>query len=554
MLALLAVLPILVTIVLMTKYNMPAKKVMPISWAIAVILAASVWKMSFQWIAGASIFGALSAFNILIIVFGAILMMNTLKNSGAIKAINKGFHGISPDRRIQVILIAWLFSAFIEGAAGFGTPAALAAPLLVALGFPPLAAAMVALIGNSTPVSFGAVGTPVNAYRNMVSVEALAGADLTLDAFIKNVGIWSAIPHAIVGTFLPLLALCMLTKFFGKEKSIKPALKAAPFAIFAGLAFTVPYLLVAIIFGIEIPSLVGAGVGMILVILAVKGNFLVPKDVWDFPPQDEWEEDWKSKVKEEVVKTDSGEKLMPLWLAWLPYAIIALILVITRLPNLPVKGYLQGFKIGWNGILGTSLNYSLEYLYLPGTVPFILVAILTIFLHKMDKERVSVAWKNSFKQVLPASIALAFAVALVQVMRFSQVNEAGIDGMMLTMSTAASNIFQGAWPIFSPFIGILGSFMSGSNTVSNILFGSFQYGVAESLGVSRTIILGLQTVGGAIGNMICVHNVVAACTTVGILGVEGKIIRRNAIPSFIYALLVGIVGFVTIYILNLGIF
>ncbi len=108
--------------------------------------------------------------------------------------------------------------------------------------------------------------------------------------------------------------------------------------------------------------------------------------------------------------------------------------------------------------------------------------------------------------------------------------------------------------MFSPFIGILGAFMSGSNTTSNILFGSFQYGVAENLEISRTVVLGLQAVGGAIGNMICVHNVVAACTTVGILGVEGKIIRRNVIPAFLYAILVGILGMIVIYVISPAIF
>lgn len=552
MLALLALIPILVTVVLMTKFNMPAKKVMPISWAIAVILAASVWKMNFQWLTGATVFGFLSAFNILIIVFGAILMMNTLKNSGAIRSINKGFHGITTDRRIQVIIIAWLFGAFIEGAAGFGTPAALAAPLLVALGFPPLAAAMVALIGNSTPVSFGAVGTPINAYNNMVSAETLAGANLTGAEFLQGAGVWSAIPHAIVGTFLPLIALCMLTKFFGEEKSIKPALKAAPFAIFSGLAFTVPYLFVAIVFGHELPSLVGAGTGMILVLLAVKSGFLVPKDAWDFPASTKWESDWGKPA--EIENTD--EAVMPLWKAWLPYALILATLVITRLPafGLPTLLRKPEFTIFWREIFGTNINYSLQYLWSPGLVPFTLVAILTIFIHGMKGEQVKAAWGNSIKQVIPAAIALGFAVALVQVMIQSANNTAGHPGMMLAMSEATANIFQGAWPLVSPFIGILGSFMSGSNTTSNILFGSFQYGVAENLEISRTVVLGLQAVGGAVGNMVCVHNVVAACTTVGILGVEGKIIRRNMIPASIYAIAVGIIGFIVIYVLGVSVF
>ena len=161
MLVAMASVPILFTIVMMVGLNWPAKRVMPIAWVIALTLAAFVWRVPAQWLAGNTVSGALNALNILIIVFGAILLMNTLKASGAIMAINRTFYGISPDPRIQAIIVAFLFVSFLEGAAGFGTPAALAGPLLVSLGFPPLAAVILALIGDSTAVSFGAVGTPI---------------------------------------------------------------------------------------------------------------------------------------------------------------------------------------------------------------------------------------------------------------------------------------------------------------------------------------------------------------------------------------------------------
>jgi lactate permease len=213
-LAFIASLPILVTIVLMAGLMWPAKRAMPIAWALAAILAFGVWNMEPIRIIAATIEGSLGAFNILLIVFGAILLLNTMKNSGAMVAINKGFYGISQDRRIQAVIIGWIFVSFIEGAAGFGTPAALAAPLLMALGFPPLAAAMIALIFNSTAVTFGAVGTPV-----VVGVSNAVGGLLpetvTMGTYLYNVGVWSAVIHGIIGTFLPLLAICMMTRYFG---------------------------------------------------------------------------------------------------------------------------------------------------------------------------------------------------------------------------------------------------------------------------------------------------------------------------------------------------
>ncbi|ABR47042.1 L-lactate transport [Alkaliphilus metalliredigens QYMF] len=551
--AILAALPIILTVVLMVKFAWPAKKVMPVAWGVAALLALGVWGMPFQWLAGATVFGGLSAFNILIIVFGAILLMNTLQNSGAMKVISQGFYGITPDRRIQAIIIAFLFTAFIEGAAGFGTPAALAGPLLVGLGFPPLAAAMVALVGNSTPVSFGAVGTPViggvtSVLGSPETVAQIEAAGMTTGEFIHQVGIWSALPHGIMGVLMPLIIVMMLTKLFGEKKSFKDAFEVAPFAIFAGLAFVVPYISIAVLFGPELPSLAGALIALIIVVPATKKGFLCPKNVWDFPKKDKWDASWTGT--EELAATSESEpedkKQMGLITAWMPYILVSVILVVTRIPAFGLKDILTSYTLGWQGILGTSLNYSLQYLYLPGTIPFILVAIITIFMHGMKTEEVKETWGKSMKQVGPAAIALGFAIAMVQVMLNSGNNVSGMAGMTVTMSVAAASLFQGVWPLFAPFIGILGAFMSGSNTTSNILFSAFQYNVADQIGVSRLVILGLQVVGGAAGNMICVHNVVAACTTVGVLGKEGEIIKINAIPAFIYAIVTGLFAYAVI--------
>lgn len=547
MLVLLAALPIVVAVVLMVFMNQPAKRTMPIAWVVAVLLAGLVWGMPAQWLAGASIFGALNAFNILIIVFGAILLMNTLKNSGAIRTINRTFHGISPDRRIQAIIIAFLFGAFIEGAAGFGTPAALAGPLMVGLGFPPLAAAAMALVANSTPVSFGAVGTPIIGGVSSVLgspniVAQIEGAGLTTGQFLHQVGIWAAVPHAIVGVFLPLLVVSLLTKFFGANRSFKDGLEVAPFAIFAGLAFTVPYVLIAIFVGPELPSLLGGLIAIGICIPAAKSGFLQPKTPWDFANRTAWDSSWVGTLEPGTEDAVSDGDLSPA-VAWTPYILVSAILVFTRVIP-PVKAALlsEAVTIRWSGVLGTSLNYALQWAYLPGTVAFMLVAAITFGLHKMKGDVIKETITHSVKQVIPAAIALGFAVAMVQVMLNSGRNPTDLPGMMIVISSAAGRTFSGVWTMVAPFIGVLGAFMSGSNTVSNILFSGFQYGVAESVGISTIVVVGLQVVGGAAGNMICVHNVVAACTTVGVLGSEGKVIRMNLLPAAAYSIIVGIIG------------
>ena len=216
MLALLAFIPIVITLVLMLVFNWPAKWSLLVSFVVAFVFGLAFWKIDVLELLATSAYGMLNSMDVLIIILGAILVMNTLKASGATAAINRGFMNICPDKRVQACIIGFSFCSFIESAAGFGTPAALAGPLLVCLGFPPLAAAMITLIFDSVAVSFGAVGTPVTSALNVLGLSGDA-------AFASQFSFWTAVPHAIVGTFLPLIVLLMTTKIFGKEKSFKPA-------------------------------------------------------------------------------------------------------------------------------------------------------------------------------------------------------------------------------------------------------------------------------------------------------------------------------------------
>jgi lactate permease len=232
-------------------------------------------------------------------------------------------------------------------------------------------------------------------------------------------------------------------------------------------------------------------------------------------------------------------------MAWVPYLLVALFLVVSRVPVFGVKRLVTSaaLTISWNGILGTSLGYSLQPLYLPGLVPFMLVSLVAIPLHGMGRAAVRDTWRNSIRQIGPALVALVFAVAMVNVMRFSGNNPGQLPDMLTSLSTVAARALSPVWSFVAPFVGVLGAFMTGSNTVSNVLFAGFQYGVAEQANLSRTIVVALQVVGGAAGNMICVHNVVAASTTVGVLNREGRIIRTNVVPAAAYALVAGTIGF-----------
>ena len=525
MLALIAFLPILATLILMMVFNWPAKRSLMVSWVMAFVFGVLFFDVDIAALAAGSGYGMLSAIEVIIIITGAILVMNTLKASGATAAINRGFMNICPDKRVQACIIGFSFCSFIEAAAGFGTPAALAGPLLVSLGFPPMAAAMATLIFDSTAVSFGAVGTPVSTGLAMLGM----GGDAQ---FVADFGFWTAVPHAVMGTFLPLLVLMMITKFFSHEKSIKPALEAAPFAIFSGLSFTVPFLLIARFIGYEFASLLGALISIAVSVVAAKKGFLVPKKTWDFGPEEKWDDSWRAtRLVSPVAESD-----MPLLKAWVPYVLIAAILVITRIPQLGLKGLLTSglpFVVGIQNLFGfENLDWTLKWAYTPGVV-FIVVALLTNVMHKMSAEKIKQSWKDTINQVTGAAIALLFGLALVEVMKYK--NAEGVS-MMVAMANALTKLGDSLYVVIAPFIGVLGAFVSGSATVSMTLFANLQFETATALDLPAVLIISMQCVGAAVGNMVCINNAVAASATIGTTGREGKLIKLNATPMVIYTL------------------
>ena len=551
MYALIAFIPLLVTIVLMIGFNWPAKRALPLAWILSMIVAAIFWKMSVKNMIAYTITGFLSAFETLVIIFGAILIMNTLSRSGAMAAINGMFKGVTKDIRILAVIIGFTFGAFIEGAAGFGTPAALAAPLLISVGFPPLAAAIVALEYNSVPVCYGAVGTPTNtaftvvrdAVANLVSNGDIA--DPAVEAWKMDLTFTTAICHAVGIFFITIFGVGILCKMFGPNKKFSDCVPAIPFCVFTGVVFDVVYLAVAKFIGPELVSLLAALVTLIVTIFTSKAGFLIPKNVLEFEAKDAWDKSWLSTTEVPEPKVSD----MKLGKAFTPYIIIIVILVVTRVcqnRGVAFFNWMKSFTIG-TGTSGVilGLNWNWAVLWSPGIV-FILVALLTIAIHGMKGDEVKGAWKDTGTMVKGAAIALLFGVAMVNIFRYTNVGEGcPMDGSMLyIMAEGLAKIFQGAYIIIAPIIGVLGAFMSGSNTVSNTLFSSLQFETATMVAIPQVCIVALQNLGGAIGNMICVNNVVSATATTGTVGNEGKIIKTNALPCFIYCVLVVVVMFI----------
>ena len=564
-LAALSLLPIATVAVFLVVLRWPASRAMPLSYLAAAGLALFVWQVPGVQVSAATINGLIVAATLLYIIFGAILLLNTLQESGALKTIRDGFTSITPDRRVQVIIVAWLFGSFIEGSAGFGTPAAVAVPLLVGLGFPGMAAVMAGMIIQSTPVSFGAAGTPI-----LVGVNTGLSADPAIaqyaagigyanwDDFLHFIGLRVATLHAVAGTLVPLILVSAMTRFFGKNKSFVEGLQVWKFAIFSALAMTVPYYLAARVLGPEFPAFLGGLTGLAIVVVAARAGFLMPApdEIWDFDTKDNWPADWTGSVQPKDVTHHSGG--MGLVMAWSPYALVAALLLLTRLRFLPFGGWLQTWTVQWSNILGTDISASVQPLFLPGTI-FIVASLAAWAMHGIPLHSYRESWSTSLRVTMAASVALVFTVPMVQVFLNTGGGAGGYTQMPVALADGVAVLVGSAWPIFATFIGGIGAAVAGSNTVSNMMFAEFQFGMGERIGVDPSWVVALQAVGGAAGNMICVHNVVAASAVVGLLGREGSIIRLTLMPFVYYALLPGALGYFIVWnadkgVLNAGTF
>ncbi|MBY7666954.1 L-lactate permease [Vibrio anguillarum] len=553
LLALVAFSPIVVAAILLVGLNWPAKKAMPVAFALTVAIALTFWDMSANRVLASVLQGFGITISVLWIVFGAIFLLNTLKHTGAITTIRNGFTDVSADRRVQAIIIAWCFGSFIEGASGFGTPAAIAAPLLVAIGFPALAAVLMGMMIQSTPVSFGAVGTPiivgVNKGLDTHNItETLISNGSSWDVYLQQITASVAITHAIVGTLMPVLMAMMLTRFFGKNKSWTEGLDILPFAIFSGLAFTVPYALTGVFLGPEFPSLIGGLISLALVVTAAKKGFLVPKSQWDFPEEKSWPAEWLGSLKIDIEEIKA--KPMGLALAWTPYVLLAVILVASRVSS-EFKALLAGVSLSFNNILAeTGVSTAIQPLYLPGGI-LVFVALLAVILQSRSATPLIKAFGESSKTLIGAGFVLVFTIPMVRIFINSGVNGAELASMPVTTANFAAGLVGDAFPALSATVGALGAFIAGSNTVSNMMFSQFQFEVAQTLSISSVMIIALQAVGAAAGNMIAIHNVVAASATVGLLGREGATLRKTIIPTFYYLVMTGLIGLVVIYGFNM---
>jgi lactate permease len=337
-----------------------------------------------------------------------------------------------------------------------------------------------------------------------------------------------------------------MTRFFGRNRSWTEALPALPFALFAAFAFTIPYGLAGRFLGPEFPSLLGGLLGLALATLAARAGFLVPKKTWDFADPKEWPEEWMGNIE---MKVDHATKQIPIVIAWVPYLLLALILVLSR--TMPAfKAWLLSVSVGVKDILGEAgISGNFQPLYLPGGI-LVFVCLLTILLHRMYLSDFVKATRESGGTLLGAGFVLLFTVPMVRIMIQSGVNANDLASMPISMARWVAATVGDVYPVFAPTVGALGAFLAGSNTVSNLMLSQYQYSVAQALAVSGATMVAAQSIGAAAGNMIAIHNVVAASATVGVMGREGQILRRTIIPTIYYVALVGALAMLAMHVVN----
>lgn len=545
MFAALAALPILTALVLLAGLRWQASRAMPVCAFAAGAIALLAWRVPPVRALAAVVEGGFITVSILYIVFGALFLLAVMKASGAMGAIQTSLAAVSGDRRVQAVLIAWHFGSFIEGAAGFGTPAAITAPLLIGLGFPPLAAVTVALVGDSTAVSFGAVGTPVivGMGQGLVGLsEGAAAGAVVPDA--AAIGRQIALYDLALGTLMPAVLVLTLAAGFGGPRGLRDGLEAVPFAVATGLVQAAAAAAVAWTLGPEFPSLVGAAVGLLFALLLASRGLLVPRRAWDFPPAPAEAAapggsaggDAAAPAREAPARPGPG-----LGRALAPYVLLAALLSVTRVRALPFGEALAGVVVGPGELFGTGISATLQPLYSPGAV-FVVTTLVAAALLGLPRRAVGQAVVEAGGVAARTVVPLVAAVVTVRLFIQSGVNAQDLPAMPLALADVAARSVGGAWPSVAPWVGALGAFIAGSATFSNMLFALFQHGVAVDAGHPPVAILALQGVGAAAGNMVCVHNVVAACAVAQILGREGQVIRRTAAPMVVHVLLAGLLG------------
>jgi lactate permease len=526
--ALVAAIPVVVLLGALAFFHVKAHVAALLGLLLALGIAVGVYGMPLRMAGATAAYGA--AFGLLPIgwiILNAIFIYDITVKTGKFEVVKDTIGGLAGDRRIQVLLIAFAFGAFIEGAAGFGTPVAISAAMLIGLGFKPLAAAGLALIGNTAPVAYGALGTPI----------------ITL---AKVTGLNEALLSSIVGRQLPFFSLIVPFWLVWAMAGFRGMLGVWPACLVAGVAFAVPQFVVSNFFGPSLVDIVAAASCIVVTYLFLK--------VWQ--PKEEWRfEDERENVvvpglglrpSVGAAATFKKHSFAQAFMGWMPWLVLSVFVFIWGLPS--VKTWMNGlfnptFEVPFlhNLVLKAppvaakihpeAAKFSLNLLSATGTGLLLagIVAGLWLRLGVVDLVR---TYLHTLKRVRYSLLTIAAMLALGFTTRYS-----GSDSTMGLAFASTGPLF----PFFSPLLGWLGVALTGSDTSSNVLFGNLQVVSAQQIGMSPALAAAANSSGGVMGKMIDAQSIVVASVATGQDGHEGTILRYVFWHSLVLACLVGVV-------------
>ncbi|TVQ50608.1 MAG: L-lactate permease [Phycisphaerales bacterium] len=521
---LVALMPLGILIYFMTKpSSMAASKALPLA-AVMMYFVMLVWFAAEpNEVHAAVIDGLLTAATPILIVASAILLFKTMEHSGAMETLRLWLNSISSNQVAQLMIVAWAFAFLIEGASGFGTPAALAAPILVGLGVAPVRAVIICLMMNTVPVSFGAVGTP--------TWFGFGELGLT-ETELQQIAGKTAIMHGFAALIIPVIALRMVVEWQAIRRNIV-------FIYLSILSCVVPYVLLAMV-NYEFPAVVGGLIGLFITAGLARHHVGLA----------DRRDDAAASERRPLPVGVLAKALFPLWGT-------VIVLLVTRIEQLGLRAILNAAEPNLTIALGslgtvhispalvvqlrhvllTETHWSHALLYVPSLVPFGLIVLVTIMLLRISRQTVRQVAGETLDRIRRPVIALLGALVFVKLFMTG-----GDHSPAVILGTSLAETAGHRWPYIAAFLGALGSFFSGSNTISNLTFGPIQDTIAGELELDRTTMLSLQSAGGAMGNMICIHNIVAACSVLGLSKQEGFILRRTIIAVLIYGVVVSAVG------------
>lgn len=491
-----ALIPIVFLILALGVFNSPAYKAGMWSVLIASGLAFFFFDMTPFGIVTAIIEGAaLGIWPIMIVIIAAIFTYNLAQHTKSMDTINKMLSSISTDKRIQVLILAWGFGGFLEAVAGYGTAVALPASILAALGFNPLFAAIISLVANTVPTAFGAVGIPVSTLAQVTGLE------------VTTLSYTIVLQLTLFIIIIPFILVIMT------GRSIKALKGVVGISLASGIAFAIPQIFVAKYLGAELPALVGSLFSMATTI----GMALVfHKD--------------KKAENPEVVSASEGFK------AWLPYILILAFILITS-PLVPaVYDFVSHIKTTVTIYQGPGAEAStFKWVGTPGVL-IILAAVIGSLIQGATLKDIINVFFSTVKQLSKSALTVVAIVALAKIM--------GYSGMITSIATVFVLVTGSFYPFFAPMLGTLGTFVTGSDTSSNILFGPLQIEVANSIGVDSYWLAAANTSGATGGKMISPQSIAVATSATGLIGQEGKIFNSTLKFCLGYVVFLGILVYV----------